>query len=341
MNKGDIMDSLAPSHNPPGGLKPKEVPQFVAIGFDDNEQVDELNWIYKVSKRLNITFSFYNNGKFPGALETWKKLYDQGHEIGDHTFSHPHGQETDWSSFPAKCTVLLEQKDWEDEIRKNRETLKNGGIDPKEIIGFRTPFLEFTDETFKGIRSQGYIYDCSIEEGYQRGQMPDNFLWPYTLDNGSPGDEVCAKGIDGRNPVGSHPGLWEMPVYLMLIPSDDLSPKYNFPKGLRDKVGKEKNYVANEDWKITGFDWNLWFTDDGRPWLQPDEILAILKYNFDLHYNGNRTPFMFGAHIDIYDTQEKRECLESFLEYVLDHKNVEITSIKNILKWIRNPKAIS
>lgn len=340
------IEKLKPSQNPPGGLKPEEVPQFVAIGFDDNEQIPELQWISELSKKIknsdgsNLSFSFYNNGKYTNALSTWKMLYDEGHEIGDHTFSHPNGHETDWSATPPKCKILLDQKDWEKEIDKNREFLQSGGIDPKDIVGFRTPFLEFTDQTFEGIKTRNYLYDCSVEEGYQSDQDPTNFFWPYTMEDGSPGDVVCAEGVEGRETIGSIPGLWQMPVYLMTVPADDLSEKYNFPKGLRDKVGKEKPYIMKDQWKITGFDWNLWYTDDGREWLESCEVLAILKYNFDLHYTGNRTPFMFGAHIDIYNTPERRECLESFLKYVLDHQDTKVTSIINILNWIRDPQKI-
>jgi len=34
INKKDA--NILPSKNPPGGLKPEEVPQFVCFGFDDN-----------------------------------------------------------------------------------------------------------------------------------------------------------------------------------------------------------------------------------------------------------------------------------------------------------------
>lgn len=335
---------LEPSQNPPGGLKADRVPQFVSLGFDDNEMIDELKWISEFSKSIKnrdgspVTFSFYNNGKFKNAHSTWKKLYNEGHEIGDHSYSHKHGQETDWSQEPPVYKVLMDQKNWEDEIIKNQEVYKEAGI--KDVVGFRTPFLEFTDETFKAIKAKGFLYDCSIEEGYQKELTPRNFYWPYTLDNGSPGDNEFSKNVPGRKPVGSHPGLWEMPVYLLEVPDDNRSEEYNFKKGLRDKIVKKKEYVKVSGWKITGFDWNLWYTDDGKPFLEPDEVLAILKYNLDLHIEGNRTPFMFGTHIDLYNTRERRETLESFINYALTKKEVKVTSIKNILEWIQNPKPL-
>lgn len=335
---------LDPSLSPPAGLKPSEVPQFVSIGFDDNEMVDELIWISDFVKELKnsdgspVRFSFYNNGKFTNAVSTWKRLYTEGHEIGDHSYSHNHGQKTNWELIPPKYEILMDSNEWKKEIDKNREVYNKAEI--TDVTGFRTPFLEFTDETFKAITDRGFAYDCSIEEGYQPELTPRNFYWPYTLDNGSPGDNIFSMNIPGRKPVGSYPGLWEMPVYLLEIPDDSLSTDYNFPKGLRDKIDSEKKYIKESNWKITGFDWNLWYTDDGRPFLNPDEVLAILKYNLDLHLNGNRAPFMFGAHIDLYTSREKQETLENFIKYALSNKEVIVTPTRKILEWIQSPKVI-
>lgn len=333
-----------PSQTPPGGLNPNEVPQFVALGFDDNESVPELEWISKFSRNLKnrdntpVRFSFYNNGKFTNAESTWKQLYDEGHEIGDHTFNHPHGQKTDWEQDPPEYTVLMDRTKWKEEIEANRAALTKAGIDC--ISGFRTPFLEFTDETFKAVSEAGYAYDCSIEEGYQPDQHPGNFYWPYTLDEGSPGDTAFSLNVPGREPVGIHPGLWEMPVYLLQVPDDKKADIYGFNKGLREQIAKEKPYVKESNWKITGFDWNLWYTDDGKPFLKPEDVLGILKYNLDLHFEGNRTPFMFGSHIDLYNTPERRKALEDFILYALEKDNTKVSTVKDILKWIQNPEKI-
>lgn len=334
-----------PSQNPPGNLEPKNVPQFVSLGFDDNEMIDELNWISDFAKKLKnrdgspVTFTFYNNGKFKNTIPTWKKLYLDGHEIGDHTFSHCQGQSTDWNATPPTYKVLMDSNQWKEEMIKNKEVYDNAGID--DVVGFRTPYLEYTDETFKASYSRGFKYDCSIEEGYQKGHSPRNYNWPYTLDNGSPGDTVISETVPDRQPIGKYPGFWEMPVYLFEIPDDSHSGKYDFPSGLRDRVVAGNPFVINSDWKLTGFDWNIWHTEEGELYLQPDEFLAILKYNLDLHLNGNRTPFMLGTHIDLYTPKERKVVLEKFIKYALSKKEVIITSTRNILDWIENPKPLN
>jgi peptidoglycan/xylan/chitin deacetylase (PgdA/CDA1 family) len=232
------MDKLLPSQTPPGGLKPHNVPQFVSIGFDDNGATNELEWILDLSNKLknnndsSVVFTFYNNGSFKNATNLWKKLYLDGHEIGDHTFSHPHGKETFWDTNPPSCRVLMSKADWKKEMDKNKQSLIDAGIKPEDIKGFRTPFLEYTDFTYEAIRDSGYLYDCSVEEGHEEGHRPGNYFWPYTLDNGAPGDKILAKDVEGRNEIGSFPGLWEMPVYLLEIPADDLANTYNFPLDL-------------------------------------------------------------------------------------------------------------
>lgn len=336
-----------PSLLPPGGLEVKNVPQFVSLGFDDNESPKELEWIrqFVLNKKNRdgspVRFSFYNNGILTNSLPQWKKLLEEGHELGDHSFSHPHGQKTDWSVHPPTFSVLMDEEQWLKEINRNREAFKEAGVDPGVLKGFRTPFLEFTNETFKAIAAAGYGYDCSVEEGYQDDMNPGNYFWPYTLHAGSPGDTSFSRFVPGRKPLGNYPGLWEMPVYVLHFPPDSLAKEYSFPKGLRKKAFKYKPYIKERNWKLTGFDWNYWYTDDGKPFLTGEEVLAILKYNLDLHIQGNRAPFVFGAHSQFYDTPERRKTLEEFILYALSKEEVIMNPVSGILDWIKDPVPLS
>lgn len=353
-HKEEVVQKGEPSQNPPGGLKVEQVPQFVSIGFDDNSYVEEMDWIAEYAKGLKnpagsgnsatydstpVTFTFFPNSKYTEeAGEAWKKLYDAGHEIGNHTDSHPHGAVIDWSQ--GTFTPTLKTEEWDQEIDTCAEALAGLGIAKDDMTGFRTPFLEYTNYTFESVHKKGFAYDCSIEEGFQEGLDGTNHYWPYTLDNGSPGDKVVATFIGGREEVASYPGLWELPVYVLILPPDEKCEEYGIEPGFREKINGYKSYLEGSDWKITGFDYNLWFTDSEEPMMTPAEFTGVLKYNLDLRLSGNRAPFMLGAHIDLYETAERREALEAFIEYALSKPEVRFVNMSQILAWLNDPVAV-
>lgn len=347
-------DYTEPNFDPPGGLNKEEVPMFVSIGFDDNYDIEGLTWIADYTKGLNnpkgkgnsrvydgdsISLTFFNTGLYSDKCsKIWKRIYDEGHEIGNHSFSHPHGFNIDWSRSEYK--ILLNRGKWNNEFVKTEMALAEIGVEADSLFGGRIPFLEYSDESISQLYKLKYKYDCSIEEGFQPTMTPGNYFWPYTLDNGSPGSRVASSWVNNRKPIGDYPGLWELPVYALVIPPDSMSVKYGFDAGLRNKVGRLKPYVELSEWKITGFDYNLLYSDSGGELLSNTEFLATLKYNLDLRLEGNRAPFMLGAHINYYNCENRRDVIESFLEYALTKESVRIVSYNKILDWIRSPSAL-
>ncbi|MFZ3385921.1 MAG: hypothetical protein WA120_01930 [Candidatus Hydromicrobium sp.] len=298
--------------------------------------------------------------------KVWRQAMENGNEVGVHTYAHKHGVEIDWDNMVKKD--IFKVADWVKEINlciewltkpydpdvQQDDSSKGIGIKKSDIIGFRTPFLEYNDDTFRAIKKTGLIYDCSIEEGWQEDQDGRNFLWPYTLDNSSPGEACTAEMDFGHKPyVGKYPGLWELPSYAVIVPPDELCKKYGVKKGFRDRMFKEQSYFNTNDGKVTGLDWNLWF----EWYMTKAEFLATLKYTLDLRLEGNRCPLFFGVHSDIYSSkyeendieegtpvnatvQERRAALKEFLEYALTKPQVRVTSMKNILSWLKNPLAL-
>jgi hypothetical protein len=194
----------------------------------------------------------------------------------------------------------------------------------------------------------GIRYDCSIEEGAASKFNGSNFRWPYTLDSGSPGHEESyyATQIGSLDP---QPGLWELPNHLVMIPSDAECPAYGIPAGLRAKIKSSITWVAD---RMTGLDYNLWYKESGTgAKLKKAELLAILKYNLDLRYNGNRAPFMFGAHSQFYlddwatensseTAANMRAAIEEFIDYALSKPDVRIVPANSIIDWCRAPVAL-
>jgi len=364
---------------PPAGLRPEQVPQFVVFGSDDNGfsglegsgATGGLHFITGLfAGRRNpegsgnpltfdastLHYSFYVNTFYitagaagPSVYEgnrenpvyvkrAWKEAVDSGHEIGVHTHSHPHGSELtqrQWQEEMLRCIEILgrpfdaaetpEKPDWEAGL----------GVGFERLAGFRTPFLELNDDTLKAARQLGFLYDCSIEEGTQPDQDGTNFLWPYRLDRGSPASPSL---------IGPHPGLWEVPVYVFMVPPDDLCGRYGVPAGLRADLQRRQDYFDPAAGKITGMDWNLWCEFS----TTPAEFLAILKYTLDLRLSGNRCPLTIGLHSELYSDKdstdglnatvgERRAALREFFDHILRLPQVRVVDHRELLNWLQRP----
>ena len=380
------MDHCPPSSNPPAGLSPAQVPQFVTIGFDDNGYSGKdpaatprpygIAWAsHAFASRTNppgksnrTTFDgcpcrcsyYFTSGYVDGVFTAdppdmvkrgWHEAVKiSGHEGGVHTHSHPHGRELSVDAWGAEIDLCVE---WllkpvpysETDLSKSTRTL-GAGLDAAKLVGFRAPYLQYNDNTFAAIAKRGFLYDCSIEEGWQHVLTPANQLWPYTLDEGSPGNKAH-QAIDQAVPlVGSHCGLWEIPVHVVFVPPDELCEHYGVPRGLRASIALRDPSFDPSTGKITGLDWNCLV--DCR--MTKAEFLATLKYTFDCRYQGNRAPFAFGAHSDVYSdgytfppcitARERQEAVEEFLAYVLTKEDVRVVALEDIVHWMRDPKPL-
>ena len=302
-----------------------------------------------------LHYSFYVNTRYltrgPGVTgydvgpsedpalvrRAWREAVDAGHEIGNHTHSHPHGRE-------------LTVAQWQDEIRRCAEILERPyptaaggggesglGIPHGDLLGFRTPYLEYSDATLEAVARLGFAYDCSLEEGTQGVQDGTSFVWPYRLDNGSPGNPA----------IGPHPGLWEIPVYVFIAPPDDECERLGVAPGLRARLRSRQDYFDATTGVITGMDWNLW-CEYG---MTPAEFFATIAYTLEQRLKGNRCPLTVGLHSELYsDLQtagecsaspaERRAALARFLDWLLQHDTVRVVSARELLGWLRHPATL-
>jgi len=272
----------------------------------------------------------------------WKEAMDNGHEIGVHTHSHPHGKQFSrrrWRKEIQRCIDILGLPFAASETPETPGRGAGMGISRALLPGFRTPFLEYNDNTLQVVRRLGFLYDCSLEEGTQPDQNGGNFLWPYRLDNGSPGNSPL---------IGRHPGLWEIPVYVFIVPPDSACERYGVAPGLRAALQQRQNYFDPAAGKITGMDWNLWCEFA----MTPAEFLATLKYTLDLRLNGNHCPLTIGLHSELYsdkqDTKglnatvaERRAALREFFAYILRLPQVRLVNHKELLNWLQRPELLA
>ncbi len=353
---------------PPGDMDAADVPMFVSIGFDDNAFVDGMEWIldfladkenadgtparvtfynacgYVYDDGQDFTYAEVGGGDDPDAVKAvWKRAYDEGHEIGNHTVNHRQGY-AQWEDFNEQDLLSLDE--WVYEMQTCNEQLEAIGIPVADIVGFRTPFLGYTDTTMAAAQQVGFAYDCSMEEGWQYDHNGTNYNWPYDLAAGSQIDEIILSwGATGylRDPVGSHPGLWEMPVHPVVTVPDYRCAEYGIPVGLRSRMKAAGDYFEVVDGKLTGLDYNMMME---FPMTGP-EVAATLKYTLDLRRKGNRAPMMWGAHTPYYSAanldfnpaqiplEDRRAAVEDFLNYALSLEDVRVVPVRDILEWVK------
>jgi hypothetical protein len=267
----------------------------------------------------------------------WREALEAGHEIGNHTHSHPHGRDLpvgQWEEEIRRCAEILERPYAAEEAAGSSPGPSGLGIWTGDVLGFRTPFLEYSDATLVAVQNQGFAYDCSLEEGTQPDQDGRNFVWPYRLDRGSPGNPA----------IGRHPGLWEVPVYVFIAPPDAECERLGVAPGLRARLKARQDYFDPIAGKITGMDWNLWCEYA----MTPAEFLATIKYTVELRLAGNRCPLTIGLHSELYcDRQndpgcktapaDRRKALEELVQYLQERDMVRIVSARQLLRWLQHP----
>ncbi len=343
------------------------MPQFVHLGFDDNgisgmpgsATTGGVRWVVDLfAGRRNPagngnprTFdgapaltSFYQATRYLEAPDTdapehlkraLRAAADAGHEIALHTHSHSHGAiftSAQWAEEIDTCRDWL-TKPFDD--GRAADASVGLGVPRAELLGFRTPFLEWGEPLFPALRDAGLAYDCSVEVGFDPRYDGRNLPWPYRI----------AAGYGGPSAEPARE-LWELPVYALIVPPDEECERYGVAPGLRARLGQMRRYFRPEEGKITGFDWNLWVAFQ----MSPDEVLATLRYSLDQRLAGNRAPFTFGTHSDIYSeqyvgitgstAQQRRETLVRFLDEVLARPEVRVVSARQLLEWLRAPSTL-
>ncbi|KAL4716750.1 hypothetical protein ACJJTC_001906 [Scirpophaga incertulas] len=194
-------DCRCSSTSIPGGLDPKDTPQFVMVTFDD--AVNVLN----TETYRNVLYNRRNQNGCPvGATfyvcheytnyQLVNELYNNGFEIALHSITHQTPL-TYW----AEATKEIMLKEF-GEQRVMMSHFANIPID--EIQGIRMPFLQMPgNASFEVLAESGMTYDCS----WPTITHIDPGLWPYTLDYASTQDCVIAPC-----PTASIPGKWVIPM---------------------------------------------------------------------------------------------------------------------------------
>lgn len=184
--------------NPPGGLSPSDVPQFITFTADDAIEVyttEAVNFFLSQRKNPNSCapkmtyFASLSYTNF-SMITDW---YVAGNEIADHTMTHV--------GTPNSSEVL-----------GNLKALNAfSGIPVSSIKGFRAPFLNYTADTLSMLAANNFTYDSSATSASPANVDGTDAFWPYTLDYGFANDCLEVSGVCGG--ALKLPGFWEIPMY--------------------------------------------------------------------------------------------------------------------------------
>ncbi|XP_047539164.1 chitin deacetylase 8-like [Vanessa atalanta] len=189
------------SVNIPGGLAPRDTPQFVTLTFDDAVTVSNIatyrSLLYNRKNKNNcpIGTTFFVSHEYTDYTIV-NELYNRGFEIALHSISHKADQEY-WrdASYERLMREIGDQK---------RQVAHFANIPINSIHGLRSPFLQMSgNTTYQMMASAGLTYDLS----WPTIKYTNPGLWPYTLHYQSIQDCIIPPC-----PTASLPGTWIIPM---------------------------------------------------------------------------------------------------------------------------------
>ena len=116
------------------------------------------------------------------------------------------------------------------------------------------------------------------------------------------------------------------------------------PPELAAQMGTQAILYCDKDW--------FWDFRNDNATVRADKIAMTLKYNLDLHLQGNRAPFHLCLHSQEWDippwetnrTEEmlaRQAALKDFLNYSLSKPEVRIVRMNDVINWMREPEQLS
>jgi len=324
---------LAPSFDPPLSVERSARPQFVLLSFDDNDRISgAMDWVLESlsahSDRRGdaVRFSFMVMGKALerggwDSAESLASIYraarGAGHEIGNHSYDHLQN-DLRVDDFTTVDGVQLSLDDWTEQLQETHSAiLGKCELSASDVVGWRTPRIEYTDETIRAVYESGYLYDSSLTIAAGTDGSTD-VTWPYTLDDGQAPTTCDINPFGAR--VGSYPGLWELPINMLKR------------RGKGDCMGVDYNAFHSLEADMSGAE----FTD-------------MLLHNLALRLAGNRAPLhavghsaLFNPHFDNLARwptkttfEERRAAFEDFVSEAVKIPEVRFVTQHELVTWLQ------
>jgi len=174
--------TAAPDTNPTQGVTYKSCAvdgKFIALTFDDGPHADNSVTLLDILKQHNAKATFFvvgiNAEKYPGLL---KRMQAEGHEIGNHSWSHPH-------------LTTMELPDIRSELERTSKAISDATGQSPTV--FRPPFID-TNATLENWISKEFGMKsilCSVDSLDWRDKDPA-LARQHILDGAVPGAIVLA-----------------------------------------------------------------------------------------------------------------------------------------------------
>ncbi len=160
----------------------------VALTFDDGPSVPYTGQVLDILRRERVHATFFlcgaNAERYPDLV---RRIRDEGHEIGNHTYSHP------WM-------YLISRERIADEIDRTQDALQR--ISGRRPRLFRPPFGVKWFSMWPLLRERGLTMVMWNDRGYDGGELDAAGIAKVTLDQLSPGAIVLLHdGFETHEPV--------------------------------------------------------------------------------------------------------------------------------------------
>jgi peptidoglycan/xylan/chitin deacetylase (PgdA/CDA1 family) len=164
-----------------GNLHKKEI----ALTFDAGSDAIGIG-ILDVLKKHNIKATFFLTGSWAAKFPNYaKRIADEGHEIGNHTYSHPDAGKTNTNIFI------------EDMIKAEEAIMQATGISPRPF--FRFPYGSSTTSALKELGESGYPYSIHWSLDTIDWQQPSVEVIITRIETGASNGDIILMHIGGIN----------------------------------------------------------------------------------------------------------------------------------------------
>lgn len=149
--------------------------KVIALTFDDGADGTNIEEILRILEAQQIKATFFlTGGGTNHHPEKIRRIVSKGHEIGNHSFSHPDFRELTFDQMY-------------NELKKAETAIKNAaGVNPSKI--FRAPFGSYNAHVLEGVGKAGYPYTIqwTIDTIDWRGDSA-NTIYNRVINNAKPG----------------------------------------------------------------------------------------------------------------------------------------------------------
>lgn len=158
----------------------------LAISFDATWGADQTDELLDILDRHGVKTTFFLAGywveKYP---EYVKKIVARGHEIGNHSYAHPHMNSLTRDQIRA-------------DLKKNHDLLKS--LTGKDSFLFRPPFGEYSDKVIEEAKELGYFTIQWSIDSLDWKDVSADFMVNRVIKNAAPGEIVLFHNAGKHTP---------------------------------------------------------------------------------------------------------------------------------------------